>query len=87
MLLNKKARKETIMKAIYVSPVTEILYTEISPVMANRSPTLSTEYDNTVRNSSTGTDSKGVGNGGDDPQDGNNDLDAAKRNWNCWDIE
>ncbi len=73
------------MKAIYVSPVTEILYTEISPVMGKISPGLSTK-DTTLHHSDTQTDEKGPGIGGDEESDGG-DLDAAKRNWNCWDIE
>lgn len=75
------------MKARYVSPVTEILYTEISPVMANRSPTLSTE-NTTLHHSDTQTNETGPGIYGNEERSGDDDItDAAKRNWNCWDIE
>lgn len=74
------------MKAIYVSPVTEILYTEISPVMGKISPGLSTKGD-TLHDASTQTDNNPAPEiGGDEESDGG-DLEAAKRNWNCWDIE
>lgn len=77
------------MKAIYVSPVTEILHTEISPVMANRSPTLSTTEDNTLLNGNTQKNVTAPETGGNEERSGGEDdlLEGAKRNWNCWDIE
>lgn len=74
------------MKAIYVSPVTEILYTEISPVMDKISPGLSPKGD-ILHDASTQMDKTGPGIYGDEGHEGGDDLDAAKRNWNCWDIE
>ena len=72
------------MKAIYVSPVTEIVQAETESDMING--TLDGSKDSTLHHSDTQTDEKGVGIGGDEESDGG-DLEGAKRNWNCWDIE
>lgn len=83
MLLNK--RMEIIMKAIYVSPTTTIIKTEAFQLMAG-SLGLSTEK-NTLRYDGTETDSIGPDTGGDETLGGGENLDGAKRNWNCWDVE
>ena len=76
------------MKARYVSPVTEILYTEISPVMDKISTGL--RKGDILHDASTQTDNNPAPEiGGNEEHTGGegDDLDAAKRNWNCWDIE
>lgn len=74
------------MKAIYVSPSTTIIKTEESRLLAG-SLSLSTEK-NTVHLAGPETDTLGVvETGGDETHSGGDNLEAAKRNWNCWDVE
>lgn len=73
------------MKAIYVSPVTVIVQAETESDMING--TLDGSKDDTLHKSDTQTDIPGPSIGGDEEHSGDDDLDGAKRNWNCWDIE
>ena len=74
------------MKAIYVSPVTVIVQAETESDMING--TLDSSKDSTLSHRDTGTDETGPGIYGNEERSGDDDItDAAKRNWNCWDIE
>lgn len=78
------------MKAIYVSPTTTVIKTEAPRLMAgtNGQMDLNSNTDNPLHHADSGTDNTGPGTAGNESHDGGDDItDAAKRNWNWWDVE
>lgn len=86
MWSDEKNKKVTISMKKYIKPDTEIIHAAPAHLMGISKTELSTNT-SVITNSNKESDTDISIIGGDEVVDDGGDLEAAKRNWSCWDEE
>lgn len=83
----KTNKKVTISMKKYIKPEIEIIHAAPANLMGISDTKLNSNNTSVITNSNKQSDTNISIIGGDEIVEGDGDLEAAKRNWNWWDVE